>query len=784
MSAESGSQAQAFVQRVDVPAPVPEAPGRRDIVFDATSEQTFIVGSDIVAFVRAVPAEQRSDVVNALLLAQLIAKKRVPAASTLNDVLSWYESYFDALSNIGFTVQQRSFTEYRGTGDTFEAQEAIRNAASVMLAGAPAALATVTRTLESMKIGLESLTTAPSPWVTLFNVESRMGTAGRFQVLLVDRDESAGLIVRLMAFGMEARSTMTQLLFFKFKKNDVRVLHHSGTVVVNTFVLAGVRDAIAKKLEPYARNLIAPLEDAPAQSPLNEWRRMAPGPRPLAEGQRWHVYVSYRSVHRQWVLQLYDVLQTLGYEVFLDQLVLAPGADLLQSLEEGLEGSAAAVLVWSSTSSDSEWQRREYALFANREHGDKPFRFIVAKLDKAPLPGLLASRFFVDFSESREAPSGTPLLQLLYGLRGEPLPREAVSLAVDVDAEIRSARARIQAARSVGDADRLASMANSDSRVWHSSPVLLCQVAEALIALRQMDRALTVIEQCKRRFPKAVRPKQLHGLALARKGDWQEAQLVLEELYNSGERDPETLGILGRTWMDRYRATGDRASLLRSRDLYREAFEMAPDDTYVGINAASKSLLLGDIAVARDLATRVDHIVGSAPTGDYWITVTAAESKLILGEYRQAADLYRAGVQEAPFETGSHLATYQQAQLLLEHSHAASGEKAIILSAFADVVTPQDADAGKPQSPLTAAERTVIANLLFHLVAARHAQPDLLTSLDKGRFWEAVRKAHPRANREDLASVADSLASSGRPGRLWLAWVQTVRARDLERLVE
>jgi hypothetical protein len=129
MTAERGSPAQAFVQHIDIPGPGPEVPARREVVFDAATERTFIVGSDIVAFVRAVPAEQRSDVVNALLLAQLVAKKKVPEASTLDDVLAWYESYFNALSNIGFSVRQRSFTEYRGTDDTFEAQEVVRNAA-------------------------------------------------------------------------------------------------------------------------------------------------------------------------------------------------------------------------------------------------------------------------------------------------------------------------------------------------------------------------------------------------------------------------------------------------------------------------------------------------------------------------------------------------------------------------------------------------------------------------------------------------------------------------------
>ena len=93
-------------------------------------------------------------------------------------------------------------------------------------------------------------------------------------------------------------------------------------------------------------------------------------------------------------------------------------------------------------------------------------------------------------------------------------------------------------------------------------------------------------------FPKALRPQQLKGLALARSGDWQQAQIVLGRLYAAGEIDAETLGIYGRTWMDRYVKTKDRLHLLRARDLYRQAFEAIPKDYYTGINAAAKSLLL------------------------------------------------------------------------------------------------------------------------------------------------------------------------------------------------
>jgi hypothetical protein len=58
------------------------------------------------------------------------------------------------------------------------------------------------------------------------------------------------------------------------------------------------------------------------------WLDLAPKPGPLPAGKQWHVFLSYRSVNRPWVLALYDVLNVLGYKVFLDQYVLTAAAPL------------------------------------------------------------------------------------------------------------------------------------------------------------------------------------------------------------------------------------------------------------------------------------------------------------------------------------------------------------------------------------------------------------------------------------------------------------------------
>ena len=125
-----------------------------------------------------------------------------------------------------------------------------------------------------------------------------------------------------------------------------------------------------------------------------------------------------------------------------------------------------------------------------------------------------------------------------------------------------------------------------------TSSALGCKAAEGLVKLGRNDDAIRMLEQVEQKFPRAVRPQQLRALALARRGkndDLRQAQRILGALVEAGEKDPETLGIYARTWMDRYGRSLDRSDFEQSRDLYAQAFERAKDDYYTGINAASRT---------------------------------------------------------------------------------------------------------------------------------------------------------------------------------------------------
>jgi tetratricopeptide (TPR) repeat protein len=423
---------------------------------------------------------------------------------------------------------------------------------------------------------------------------------------------------------------------------------------------------------------------------LNEWLKLAPQPSLLEPGREWHVFLSYRSSDRAWVLSLYDILTQLNYSVFMDQFVLNSGGPLTRSLEENLEASQAGVLIWSTRSNDSDWCRREYESFVTLQT-ERNFRFVIAQLQSGKLPLFARNAIWENFAEQRDGPTGTALLRLLYGLHGKPVPDRAIRLAEDIDQQTKRGLALLKTHSDAQDAVAIAQLAQSDDLAWQASPLLPCAAAEALISMRAHNTALTLLDRIGTAFPRSVRPRQLRGLALARSGRWKEARAALGELYELGERDPETIGIYARTWMDSFNATGDRLHLRRSRDLYAEGFGLVPDNYYLGVNAAAKSIFLNELDAGREFAQRVQAVLGDkAKAGDYWHTATVAEVQLIQGKFSQAAHLYGQAVAMTPGRIDDHASTCKQARRLLEHLAPAPEEASKVLAVFRRVVQATD----------------------------------------------------------------------------------------------
>ncbi|MDR3417038.1 MAG: hypothetical protein P4L83_12705 [Nevskia sp.] len=211
---------------------------------DTDKTQSVLVGSTINSFVKGVTAERRNAINDSSLFAQLVANKKVPKQS---DVIAWYDAYFEALTNVGWTLQSRSFATYEAGSQDADVHEAILTVASGLLGGtASAGYALIKLTLDALKKLSDS-----SPWITMFSRESQHEKAARFQVSLVNQDANQDFLVSLMAFTLEASQTVEQVLFFKFKSMTATLRQFSGDVTINDRVLNHVAPLIAQKVDAF-----------------------------------------------------------------------------------------------------------------------------------------------------------------------------------------------------------------------------------------------------------------------------------------------------------------------------------------------------------------------------------------------------------------------------------------------------------------------------------------------------------------------------------------------------
>jgi hypothetical protein len=250
------ARSRQFVRSAILPPPPPATraagdAGTAEVALEAGKAQAAVVGSDLLSFATNVSPQWRQDLINCSLFAQLWAKAEVADPKRIFD---WYDAYFGALQQLGWMVQDQGFAVYVETSQNFSAHEAILKVAAGLLMPSASSLALVKTTLDAL-----ASMDADSPFITLFSRESQQASAARFQISLAEQAADGGLSVALMAFGLEAKSTLTQVLFFKSLASQATLRHCSGKVSINTALLEQLRPDLAEQLKDHARSFIRKL---------------------------------------------------------------------------------------------------------------------------------------------------------------------------------------------------------------------------------------------------------------------------------------------------------------------------------------------------------------------------------------------------------------------------------------------------------------------------------------------------------------------------------------------
>lgn len=131
----------------------------------------------------------------------------------------------------------------------------------------------------------------------------------------------------------------------------------------------------------------------------------------------YDIFISYRSLQRDWAELLANNLSAQGYKVFFDIWEIQAGQSFTRVIEQALRNSRTAILIATPEAADSGWVQREYELMLQLERDNPCFRFIPAVWGLFPDFPFLSNRHAVDFKTSTESEYREAFQRLLAALK-------------------------------------------------------------------------------------------------------------------------------------------------------------------------------------------------------------------------------------------------------------------------------------------------------------------------------------------------------------------------------
>lgn len=207
-------------------------------------------GNIIASFIDGVTGQQKIDVLNSCLLAQLAANARFRRDT---QPVEWSNYYGTVLMNLAWVVPSFKFTSLRTSAQRFTIDKVILKLVQSFLS--PGEIDTLTATMDAMK-ALEG----DDRRFVIFERNARGQSAGNFQVDSVGASADGTLSLKLGAYAFDTNTRVTNVLWFSFSGNNTSLKAAKSTFVLNEQVFARIRAAIETKLGDRALAYIAGLE--------------------------------------------------------------------------------------------------------------------------------------------------------------------------------------------------------------------------------------------------------------------------------------------------------------------------------------------------------------------------------------------------------------------------------------------------------------------------------------------------------------------------------------------
>jgi len=282
----------------------------------------------------------------------------------------------------------------------------------------------------------------------------------------------------------------------------------------------------------------------------------------------------------------------------------------------------------------------------------------------------------------------SPLYQLVDGLKAPPIDHERTDVFRQNAAISNGVKERLFKARSQNDIAQL----DEISRELGSVELIEAGIAiDLLLSYRAVGAHKEMIDLVGRMDPALAATLMVQeqlAFALNREGRHDDAERILLDLIEKRGSSPETNGLLGRVYKDKWKKakkTGNQAaarSLLRQAiKTYREGFEADWRDAYPGINALSLMEIADDPA-RKELLPVVRYALkrraGNLNPGVYWDNATRLEIAILADDREEAFDALGDALESRHVENWNLESTLEQLEMLCE-AKAERGENIDLL---------------------------------------------------------------------------------------------------------
>ncbi|MFE0106449.1 hypothetical protein [Streptomyces sp. NPDC059009] len=220
------------------------------MALQAEEESAAVVAGSIVAFTDGLNGQQKSDVLNSTLLAQLAANKKFDREK---DTARWYGFYRSVLEQVGWVVPSFSFARLSAAGSRFTVDRAAIALLQAIATGREVAVA------KAAIAALNALTDRDRR-VVLFESSSHSANLGNFQIAACGVSAGDTVVMKIGAFHFQTNERVTRVLFFSFPRASTTMYQAGQTLVLNEDVYAQVRAAVIAKLGDKANQFIDELE--------------------------------------------------------------------------------------------------------------------------------------------------------------------------------------------------------------------------------------------------------------------------------------------------------------------------------------------------------------------------------------------------------------------------------------------------------------------------------------------------------------------------------------------